>query len=199
MRSFRPRRISGVAAPEPPFLLAERVEPSLPVRAPAPVEQLPAPPPMDCTPMLTGLLRGRSVDPGVVAVISHDDELRERLRGDLEADGYRVLAAASGPALIPGLVGSTPALVLMDDRVIDPEPYELCSTVRDDPTLSGLTVVLMTRRCSIDARRVAFHAGADEILQVPYLRSELRGRVGLRLQLLRLQQAAEPVRSLAAG
>jgi len=146
---------------------------------------------MDCTPLLTGLLRGRAPQQGVVAVICADEMVRERLRRDLEGDGHHVLAAASGPALIPQLVGCTPGLFLVDEDVADPQPLELCCTVRDDPALASVEVMLLSRNASVDARRVAFHTGVVDLLLLPYLRSELRARVGLRLELRRLQAALE--------
>ncbi len=164
------------------------------------VDELP-PPRMDCTPMLTGLLRGRTPLAGAVALICQDEMVRERLRRDLEEDGHRVLAAASGPALIPLLVGCTPSILLVDEEVVDPEPLELCGTLRDDPQLSGIEILLLTRSTRMEARRVAFHAGARDLLQLPYLRSELRARVGLRIQLhsLLLAELGEDAGERAAG
>ncbi len=154
---------------------------------------------MDCTPLLTGLLRGRVVDPGAVALICGDEMLRERIRRDLEDDVCRVLAAASGPALIPLLVGCTPAVLLVHEDVVDPEPLDLCMTLRDDPSLEDVAVLLITRRCSLDARRVAYHAGARDLLPEPYLRTELQARVGLRLQLQRARQGSQERVQAAAG
>lgn len=145
---------------------------------------------MDCTPFLTGLLRGRAPDPGAVAIICADEMLRERLRRDLEEDGHRVLAAASGPALIPLLVGNIPGLLLLHEAVVDPEPLELCCALRDDPSLEAVEVVILGCQTHVDARRVLLHAGVSDLLLLPYLRSELRSRVGLRLELQRLRRAA---------
>ena len=180
MRSFRPPRATGLCPPGAP-LRAPRREPQpavTPAPAPSPVVDEVPPPRMDCTPLLTGVLRGRVPQPGVVALICEDEMLRERLRRDLEEDGHQVLAAASGPALIPSLLGCTPSILLVDEEVVDPEPLELCCTLRDDPTLSGVEILLLTRNTRVEARRVAFHAGARDLLQLPYLRSELRARVG---------------------
>ncbi len=201
MRNHRPPRLPDVVAPEPPFHPGKTSAPPQAPPVQAPLETLPPPASMDCTPMITGLLRGRKVDPGVVALVCRDEVLRQRMRRDLEEQGHRVLAAPSGPALIPLLGSSTPAVVLMDERVVDPEPFELCSVVRDDPSLSDIAVLLITHRASVDARRVPFHAGARDLLHLPYLRSELCARVGLRLELQRSKQEREAAdgQELAAG
>lgn len=189
MRPFRVAPPAGLCSPEPPL----RFQPAQPTTV---VEAAPAPPAapavgvLDCTPLLTGLLRGRVPHEGTVALICEDEMLRERLRRDLESAGHRVLAAASGPALIPLLVGTTPALLLVDEEVVDPEPYELCATLRDDPALADLAILLLTRRTSLEARRVALHAGAEDLIPLPYLRAELEARVGLRLELQRLRVAS---------
>ncbi len=216
MRSFRPPRSTGLYTASPPIGAPASVRPSVTPSAPPPPDVTPLPEPdavpapvfdevpdltMDCTPMLTGLLRGRAPQPGTVALICTDDMLRERLRRDLEEDGYQVLASASGPALIPMLVGATPGVLLVHEDVVDPEPFEISCTVRDDPALADFEVVLASSQTSVDARRVAFHAGAVDLLLLPYLRSELRARVGLRLELqrLRMTQAADSAGERAAG
>jgi CheY-like chemotaxis protein len=190
MRRLRVPTIAGLCTPEPPMIPGRA--PALPASVvSAPPEPEPAAPRvmMDCSPMLTGLLRGRLPQRDTVALICQDEMLRERIRRDLEAEGHTVLAAASGPALIPALVGATPSLLLVDDEVVDPEPYELCATLRDDPALSSVAIVLLTRRVGLEARRIALHAGADELIPLPYLRSELRARVSLRLELAQLRAA----------
>jgi CheY-like chemotaxis protein len=200
MRSFRPPRstrlgpmasVKPVTSPpgaleEPPVLPQAHVPRPRVALEPEPVE-----PPslsMDCTPLLTGLMRGRRPGASTVAIICSDEMLRERLRRDLEDDGCTVLAADSGPALIPLLVGCTPSLLLVHEDVADPEPLELGCTLRDDPSLAGVELVLLSQRSGVDARRVAFHAGAADILLLPYLRSELRARVMLRVELRRLRE-----------
>ena len=149
--------------------------------------------------MLAGLLRGRVVDPTVVAFICEDAALRERVKAALQDEGCRMLEAASGPALIPLLVMATPAVILIDERVVDPEPFELCGVMRDDPELSRIPLLLLGHRTSMEARRVAFYAGFADLLPVRCLRAELRARVGLRLELARLRQGREERRELAAG
>jgi CheY-like chemotaxis protein len=200
MRSFRPPRSNGLSslgsatpvtsplAPPEEVPVRPRTPTPEPVVAPAPA---PAPAPMasmDCTPLLTGLLRGRQAGAATVAIICGDEMLLERLRRDLEEDGCTVVAADSGPTLIPQLVGCTPSLLLVHEDVVDPEPLELACTLRDDPELAEVELVLMSARSSVDARRVAFHAGAVDLLQLPYLRSELRSRIMLRVELNRFRQ-----------
>jgi len=186
MRSFRPPRSTGMAFRKPLGAAPVNAPRTPPPPEPEPLpEEVPLPP-MDCTPLLTGLLRGRTPQEGTVAIICEDEMLRGRLRRDLEDDGHHVLAAASGPALVPLLVGCTPRLLLVHEQVVDPQPFELCGTLRDDAALDGVEIVLLTAKVSVDARRVAFHAGANDLLLLPYLRSELRGRVGMRLELHRL-------------
>ncbi len=201
MRSFRPPRSTGLAFPKSPSPAPVSAARTSPPPEPEPqVEEVPLPS-MDCTPLLTGLLRGRTPQEGCVAIICEDEMLCGRLRRDLEQDGHHVLAAASGPALIPLLVGCTPRLLLVHEQVADPQPFELCGTLRDDEALEGIELVLMTSKVSVDARRVAFHAGANDLLTLPYLRSELRGRVGLRLELhsLRNAEICEDAGERAAG
>ncbi len=193
MRSFRPPRSTALGALQPPLRSSAPSEQVTRPPEPPELREEPSPPSlsMDCTPMLSGLLRGRTPQPGAVAVVCADEMLRERLRRDLEEDGHQVLAADSGPALIPMLVGCTPGVLLVHEAVVDPEPLELCCTVQEDPSLSAFEVVVLSGQASLDARRVFLHAGARDLLLLPYLRSELRGRVGLRLELQQLRLAVQ--------
>ena len=193
MRSFRPPRATGLCPPAPP-LTAPLGGPSADPTVEAPtaptdvVHEAPPSPRMDCTPLLLGVMRSAAAQVGTVALICEDEMLRGRMRRDLEEDGFAVAAASSGPALIPLLVGRRPSLMIVHDDVVDPEPFELCGALRDDPALCSVEVLLLTRHSSVDTRRVAFHAGAADLVMLPYLRSELRARVGLRLELSRLRR-----------
>jgi len=184
-----------VEEPLPPPPEVERPPPPDPDRlaclaaaeAPEPGERVPGP--WDSSPLLVGCMALHHPDPRTVAVVCADDMVRERLRRDLELLGCRVLAADSGPALLPLLVDACPAVLLMDHQVVDPDPYEICGAIRGRDELADVAIVMVTRRLDLGTRRVLFHAGADDYLAVPYLQAELLARVGLRLERLRLAQS----------
>ncbi|MEZ6185363.1 MAG: sigma-54 dependent transcriptional regulator [Planctomycetota bacterium] len=108
---------------------------------------------------------------GDVLLVEDDRELREVLREGLEAEGFRVRAAAGGGAALDELRARRPEVVLSDLRMSGLGGLELCRRVQElDP---HLPVVLMTAFGDLEAAVGAMRAGAYDFLAKPFEVEEL--------------------------
>ena len=73
-------------------------------------------------------------------------------------------------------------LVLLDIMLPQISGYDICRSVRQDPGLSGVKILIMTARGSVMERRKSIALGADGFISKPLdlkeLRAELRRLLG---------------------
>jgi CheY-like chemotaxis protein len=100
-----------------------------------------------------------------IVIIDDDRELRDTLRDVLEAEGWRVEAAADGAlglACLTALVerGAPPSLVLLDLMMPVMDGWQLSRAMAEDPRLAVVPVLVLS--ASVDTR--------SELHQRPMLR-----------------------------
>jgi signal transduction histidine kinase len=125
---------------------------------------------------------GSQARPTILVV---DDDARNRtlLRAYLE-DGGRILEAVSGAEALQLLEGESIDLVLVDVMMPGMSGYELCREIKKRASGEVLLPVLMlTALTAQESRNAGLEAGADDFLQKPANRHELRLRVSAFLKL----------------
>jgi signal transduction histidine kinase len=143
--------------------------------------------------------RGEEPPPAVLIV---DDEApnRELLRAYLQGEA-RVTAAASGAEALE-LLGREPAdLVIVDVMMPGMSGYDLCREIKRTRSGAGyLPVLMLTALTAQENRNAGLESGADDFLQKPVDRHELRLRVAaflrLRLQDRLIRRQVEELRQL---
>jgi PAS domain S-box-containing protein/diguanylate cyclase (GGDEF)-like protein len=91
--------------------------------------------------------------------------------------GYRVRIAADGLAALAQMHAQCPDLVLSDIAMPRMDGYALCRAIKDDPALSHVPIVLLTRLSTLQDIVRSLEAGADAFLRKPYEPEELFARV----------------------
>jgi CheY-like chemotaxis protein len=105
------------------------------------------------------------------------------LRYLMEQSGYRVLAAASGHKALELIQTHKPDLVLLEAMIADPDGFEVCQQVRQDPTLRHTPIVFvsaMTREVDVEK---AMALGAAAYIKKPFSNSEIMDNVRKLLEL----------------
>ncbi len=121
-----------------------------------------------------------------VLVIEDEDRIRQFLQRGLTYDGYRVDAAADGPAGLSLARDNPPDIVILDWMLPGMDGLEVCRRLR----LGGSVPILMlTAKDAVGDRVQGLDAGADDYLVKPFAFDELLARLRA---LLRRASPAQP-------
>jgi two-component system KDP operon response regulator KdpE len=118
-----------------------------------------------------------------VLVIDDEPQIRRVVRNALEADGARVLEAASGREGSDLAAAQRPDLIVLDLGLPDVSGAEVC---RDLRAWSSVPVLVLSARHSDHEKAALLDAGADDYLTKPFSPVELRARVRAQLRRARL-------------
>ena len=109
-----------------------------------------------------------------ILVVDDDAETRNLLREYLQKNGYRVSAAADGPAMRAAMSVAQPDLVVLDVMLPGEDGLSLC---RDLRARGNVPVIMLTARGEETDRIVGLELGADDYVPKPFNPRELLARV----------------------
>ena len=115
-------------------------------------------------------------DRTTVLVVDDNSEMRAYVRRHLEPE-YRVIEAADGSEGLERARQLTPDLVVSDVMMPGLDGNALFRSLRDDPELELVPVVLLTAKASHESRIQGLRDGVDDYLVKPFDARELRARV----------------------
>jgi DNA-binding response OmpR family regulator len=124
-----------------------------------------------------------------ILVVDDEPTLRETLVDALEADGFRVVAAADGRQAIERFRADKPDLVLLDLMLPELSGIEVCRIIRRE---SGVPIVMLTAKDSELDKVVGLELGADDYVTKPFSMRELSARIRALFRRSD-QQAGEPL------
>lgn len=112
-------------------------------------------------------------------VLIVDDERRNRalLEAILKPLGYNIVLAEDGQEALEKTLELRPDLILLDVMMPDITGYEVCETIREDPDLAEIPVLLVTALDDRESRLRGIEAGADDFLSKPVDTVEIQARV----------------------
>jgi DNA-binding response OmpR family regulator len=133
-----------------------------------------------------------------ILIADDDDVLRLRLQAMLAKRGYEVMTAADGTEAWDKLQRSDPPrLAILDWMMSQMDGTEVCRRVRAAPALKAMYLILLTSRESKEHVIQGLEAGANDYIVKPFDPEELRARVEVGVQVVRLQcQLKERVQEL---
>ena len=117
-----------------------------------------------------------------ILVVDDDKEVVRLMRGYLEQSGYDVLVAYNGESAIHIMRRDNPDLVLLDLMLPDRDGWDVTRTVRNDPILMHMPIIMLTARVSDTDKIVGLELGADDYVTKPYNPREVVARVRARLR-----------------
>jgi len=103
-------------------------------------------------------------------ILTVDDELdiTEMLEILLSGEGYRVLVASGGAEAIGILTSEKPDLVLLDIMMPEIDGHQVCQSIRANPELNDMPVLMLTAKNDIAQIARAVDEGADGFLVKPF-------------------------------
>ena len=114
-----------------------------------------------------------------VLVIDDEVQIRRLLRVTLEANGYRVIEAATGGGGIVEVAQRKPDAVVLDLGLPDLDGLTVLKRLRD---WSRVPILILTVRDAEDEKVAALDSGADDYVTKPFSTAELLARLRVALR-----------------
>ena len=116
-----------------------------------------------------------------ILVVEDEDNIAMALQYVIEREGHRYFRIADGAEAETAIRDIRPDLILLDIMLPQISGYDICRSVRQDPGLSGVKILIMTARGSALQRDQAMSVGADGFFAKPFslddLREKMRGQL----------------------
>jgi PAS domain S-box-containing protein len=125
-----------------------------------------------------------------VVVADDNADMRDYVAG-LLGPTSRVEAVGDGMAALDAIRREPADLLLADVMMPRLDGLELLRTIRADPALRHLPVLLVSARAGEEARVAGLEAGADDYVVKPFGARELIARVGAALELARVRRTSD--------
>ena len=109
-----------------------------------------------------------------ILVVEDEPTLRETLVEALEADGFRVTAAADGRVALERFRADRPDLILLDLMLPEISGIDVCRIIRAE---SPVPIIMLTARGSEVDKVVGLELGADDYVTKPFSLRELAARI----------------------
>jgi two-component system sensor histidine kinase/response regulator len=129
---------------------------------------------------------------GLQVVVAEDSPTQaELLRQALADEGYVVTLAGNGLEALAAARRVRPAVIVTDVVMPDMDGYELCRTVKADPVLRDVPVMIVTSLRDIEDIVMALESGADNFIRKPFEPRALLGRLDFLLANRRLRSLSK--------
>ena len=112
-----------------------------------------------------------------VLLIDDDQTNLEFMRQLLRMEGHELIWAADGEQGLALLWQLRPELIICDVIMPHLGGYAVLETVRADPQLSGVPVLLFSAAMDEEARAMGLRRGATEVVAKPFDLAQLRGAI----------------------
>jgi DNA-binding response OmpR family regulator len=121
---------------------------------------------------------GDTTEPAASVLIADDDpNIVLSLEFLMRQAGYRVRVARDGEAALAAVAEEPPDLLLLDVMMPRRSGYDVCQTVRADPALNRVRIVMLTAKGRDVERTKGLALGADDYITKPFSTREVVARV----------------------
>ena len=117
-----------------------------------------------------------------ILIVEDEADLSEMLRYNLEAEGFRVVAAASGDEAVERIRDGVPDLILLDWMLPGMSGIELCRRWRAKEETTRTPIIMLTARGEEEERVRGLATGADDYVVKPFSIPELLARINALLR-----------------
>ncbi len=111
-----------------------------------------------------------------ILIVEDEADLRELVRYNLEAEGFRVVAAESGDEAVDRIRDGVPDLILLDWMLPGLSGIELTRRWRSRDETARVPIIMVTARGEEEERVRGLATGADDYIVKPFSMPELIAR-----------------------
>jgi two-component system alkaline phosphatase synthesis response regulator PhoP len=109
----------------------------------------------------------------LILLVDDEPNIRETVSFILEMEGFPVATAADGEEGLEKIRALRPAVVLLDAMMPKRDGFDVCRTVKADPELAGVKIVMLTALGQKADQEKGHAAGADFYVTKPFDEEEL--------------------------
>jgi putative nucleotidyltransferase with HDIG domain len=121
-------------------------------------------------------------DHASILVVDDSNLLRNILREELEAEGFKVHVAEEGESALEMAQTLRPDVVLLDVVLPQLDGFEVCRRLKNNNVTQGIPVLMLSSRNELKDKLAGFEAGADDYLTKPFFTKELIARLQSKLR-----------------
>ena len=127
---------------------------------------------------------------GNISILIVDDtEPNVRLLAHvLKKEGYRVMAAFSGPEALELVRKRRPDMVLLDVMMPEMNGFEVCRKLKEEKRFRDIPVIFLSALSEADSKVKGFDAGGVDYITKPFQREEVIARIELHVRLKKLEK-----------
>lgn len=118
----------------------------------------------------------------VILVIEDDEAVRNTLTDMLELNGYHIVSAVDGSSGLEAARRERPSLIITDVAMPGLTGFELLGTLRRDPDLRSIPVIVISAKVGRADTRHGMDLGADDYITKPFSEDEVLRSVAARLE-----------------
>jgi DNA-binding response OmpR family regulator len=112
-----------------------------------------------------------------ILVIEDEADIRQVLRLNLAAEGYRMVCHEDGESGLVAAEAEPPDLVILDLMLPGIDGLEVCRRLRANPRLADCAVIMLTAKARETDTVLGLGFGADDYIAKPFRVAELIARV----------------------
>jgi two-component system, OmpR family, alkaline phosphatase synthesis response regulator PhoP len=114
----------------------------------------------------------------LILLVDDEPNIRETVSFILEMEGYRVATAEDGEEALVKARQLQPPVMLLDAMLPRRDGFDVCRTIKADPELSAIKVVMLTALGQKTDQERAMRAGADFYVTKPFDEEDLLALLG---------------------
>jgi len=115
--------------------------------------------------------------PKKILVVDDEPDILAVVVFRLKSLGYEIVSAVDGRQGLELIKSERPDLVLLDYRLPFMDGLEVGRRVKNDETLKGTPIILLTASSGEDIERMVKDAGVDDYLKKPFDPGELLAKI----------------------
>lgn len=112
-----------------------------------------------------------------VLVVDDEPNISLSLQFLMTQAGYEVRVAADGEAALREVENNPPDLILLDVNMPKRNGFEVCETIRANPSWAGICILMLTAKGRDIEREQGLALGADDYVTKPFSTQEIVAKV----------------------
>ena len=117
-----------------------------------------------------------------ILVVEDDRDIADLIRHYLARAGHRVELSTAGSEALLRVRDERPDVLILDIMLPGMSGLDVCRTIRADPALAKLPIIMVTARAEEGDRILGLESGADDYVTKPFSPRELVARVAALLR-----------------